>query len=301
MKLFVFGLGYTAGHFVEAYRDHFAEICGTVRSAEKQEALRAAGFQAHRFDAGRGDDGIADELARSDALLVSVPPVAGSDIVLETFSDLITSSSRLRWVGYLSTVGVYGDAGGGWVNEDTPPDPVNDRSRSRVIAERRWLDLGRTSHCSTHLFRLGGIYGPGRNALPRVVQGDARRIIKPGQFFNRIHVADVAQVLMSSIRSPSRNTIYNVVDDEPAPPQDVITYAAKLLGRAPPPEEAFADANLGAMAKSFYGDNKRVLNTRIKRDLGVVLQFPTYRHGLEALLAAGEGAGHSATTPGSAS
>lgn len=289
MKLFVFGLGYTALRFIEIHRETFTEVYGTVRSDEKRSALESAGISTFRFDGTVPDARLMDALLRSDAILASVPPLAASDPVLDQFSDAIRAAPGPRWIGYLSTVGVYGDAAGGWVGEDTPVDPVNERSRARVLAESAWLDLGRMSPASVQIFRLAGIYGPGRNALRRVMDGSARRVIKPGQIFNRIHVDDIAQVLMASIRSPARNAIYNLADDEPSPPQDVISYAAELLGREPPPEELFAEAKMGAIAESFYQDNKRVVNARIKRDLGVTLKYPTYREGLQALLAAGEG------------
>jgi nucleoside-diphosphate-sugar epimerase len=208
---------------------------------------------------------------------------------LRSFSDAVSSASRLRWVGYLSTVGVYGNANGGWVDETTLPSPVNERSRHRIAAEGQWLDLGKDTPFAVQVFRLAGIYGPGRNALLKVADGTARRLIKPGQVFNRIHTADIAHVLMASIKRPSRNKIYNVADDEPSPSQDVITYAARLLGLEPPPEVAFAEADLSPMARSFYRDNKRVRNARIKDELRVTLRFPTYREGLEALHASGEG------------
>jgi nucleoside-diphosphate-sugar epimerase len=202
-------------------------------------------------------------------------------------ADVIASSPRLRWIGYLSTVGVYGDAGGQWVDEDTAPSSVTARARQRIEAEQRWLRLGQDAPFSVQVFRLAGIYGPGRNALQRVMDGTAKRLVKPGQVFNRIHVDDIAQVLMSSMERPSGNTIYNVADDEPGPPQDVIAYAAELLGREPPPETPFDEAQLTPMARSFYQDNKRVRNTRLKTDLGVTLHYPTYRDGLRALLASG--------------
>jgi hypothetical protein len=290
MNLFIFGPGYTAQQFIRIHRDRFARIGGTFRTSEGGEALQACGIVPYFFDAESHDAGILDEIARADALLVSIPPVFGADPVARSLSDAITSAPRLRWIGYLSTVGVYGDAGGAWVDETTPPDPVNERSRHRVAAENQWLDLGRSaSSFAVQVFRLAGIYGPGRNALLRVADGTARRIVKPGQVFNRIHVADIAQVLMASIERPNRNAIYNVADDEPGPPQDVITYAARLLGVEPPPEVPFAQADLGPMARSFYEDNKRVRNTRIKDELGVRLLFPTYREGLKALHASGEG------------
>jgi len=291
MNLFVFGPGYAAQQFIAIYRQRFTRISGTFRSEKKAEALKISGIVPYFFDADSFDPDILAEIDRADALLVSVPPTLGSDPVLRTFQDAITSAPRLRWVGYLSTVGVYGDAGGAWVDENTPPSPVNERSRHRIAAENQWLDLGRSAAFCVQLFRLAGIYGPERNALLKVADGTAQRVVKPGQVFNRVHTADIAQVLMASIDRPVRNAIYNVADDEPCPPQDVITYAAHLLGLAPPPEVAFATADLSPMARSFYQDNKRVQNTRIKHELGVRLRFPTYREGLKALHAAGEGVG----------
>jgi dTDP-4-dehydrorhamnose reductase len=289
MNLFVFGPGYTALQFIHAYRGRFARISGTFRSEAKAEALQASGIAPSFFDAERYNSGILDEVARADALLVSIPPAFGSDPVLRSLAGAIASAPHLRWIGYLSTVGVYGDANGGWVDETTSPSPVNERSRHRIAAESQWLDLGKDAPFAVQIFRLAGIYGPGRNALLKVTDGTARRLIKPGQVFNRIHTADVAQALMASIERPSRNTVYNVADDEPGPPQDVITYAARLLGLEPPPQVPFAEADLGPMARSLYQDNKRVRNSRMKDELGVTLRFPTYREGLEALHASGEG------------
>jgi nucleoside-diphosphate-sugar epimerase len=185
---------------------------------------------------------------------------------------------------------VYGDAGGAWVDETTPPNPATARARQRIAAERQWLELGAGAPFAVQIFRLAGIYGPGRNALVKVADGTAKRIIKPGQVFNRIHTDDIAQVLMASIGRPSRNALYNVADDEPGPPQDVIAYAAELLGREPPPEIPFEEADQTPMARAFYEDNKRVRNARIKSELGVTLCYPTFRDGLRALLQAGEAA-----------
>ena len=289
MNLFIFGPGYTAQQFIRAHAARFARIGGTLRSDGNAQALRASGLHPCRFDGKRHDPAMLDEIARADALLVSIPPTNGSDPVLKSFAQAIASAPRLRWVGYLSTVGVYGEANGAWVDEATPPNPIGERSRHRLAAEAQWLELGQGAPFAVQVFRLAGIYGPGRNALLRVADGTARRIIKPGQVFNRIHVGDIAQVLMASIERPNRNAIYNVADDEPGPPQDVIAYAAHLLDLEPPPEVPFAQAGLGPMARSFYEDNKRVRNTRIKDELGVTLRFPTYREGLKALHASGEG------------
>ena len=289
MNLFVFGPGYTAQRFIDTYRDRFTRICATYRSPDKAEVLQASSIVPYFFDGESYDAGILDELARAKTVIVSIPPASEWDPVLRHFSGALASAPYLRWVGYLSTVGVYGNANGGWVDENTPPNPVNERSRHRIMAEQQWLELGREVAFAVQIFRLAGIYGPGRNALLKVADRTARRIIKPGQVFNRIHTSDIAKVLIASIERPSRNMIYNVADDAPGPPQDVIAYAAKLLGREPPPEEPFAEAAMRPMARSFYRDNKRVLNTRIKEELGVTLQFPTYRQGLEALFASGEG------------
>jgi nucleoside-diphosphate-sugar epimerase len=289
MNLFVFGLGYSVRQFLSLYRERLSAIAGTVRTPEKARAMEAEGIEAYRFDGADYDPGIPDRIARADALLVSVPPVREADPVLEHFSDAIASAPDLRWVGYLSTVGVYGHADGAWVDETTPPNPATVRSRHRIAAEQEWLALGDSAPFAVQIFRLAGIYGPGRNALVKVADGSAKRIVKPGQVFNRIHTTDIAQVLMASIESPSRNAIYNVADDEPGPPQDVIAYAAHLLGREPPPEVPFEEADQAPMARSFYSDNKRVRNTRIRTELGVTLRYPTYREGLQALLEAGEG------------
>jgi nucleoside-diphosphate-sugar epimerase len=289
MNLFVFGLGYSVRQFLSLYRERFTEIGGTVRKPEKVRAMEAEGIQALRFDGTDFDPRILERIARADALLVSVPPVSETDPVLDHFAEAIASAPHLRWIGYLSTVGVYGHADGDWVDETTPPNPATIRSRHRIAAEREWLALGESAPFAVQIFRLAGIYGPGRNALVKVADGSAKRIVKPGQVFNRIHTTDIAQVLMASIESPCRNAIYNVADDEPGPPQDVIAYAADLLGREPPPEVPFEEAEMTPMARTFYEDNKRVRNTRIRTELGVTLRYPTYRQGLQALLESDEG------------
>ncbi len=225
----------------------------------------------------------------ADALLVSIPPDEEGDPVLARFAGAIASASHLSWIGYLSTIGVYGDHGGAWIDEATPPKPVSDRSKERLAAENAWLDLGARSGKAVHIFRIAGIYGPGRNALKNLADGTAKRIVKPGQVFNRIHVADIAAVLMASIERPRAGAIYNLADDEPAPAQDVVAYAAGLAGVPPPPEVPFAEVRLGPMAASFYGESKRASNRLIKDELGVRLRYPTYREGLQALRAAGEG------------
>jgi nucleoside-diphosphate-sugar epimerase len=289
MKLFVFGLGYSASHFARVYRDRFARIAATVTSQDKANSLSANGIDARLFSPDYVDPGIERLLRDSDALLISVPPDQTGDPVLARFSDAAAGAPHLTWIGYLSTIGVYGDRRGGWVDETTPPCPISDRSRERLAAENAWLDLGTRSGKAVHVFRIAGIYGPGRNALRQLADGTAKRIIKPGQVFNRIHVDDIAAALMASFEKPRAGAIYNLADDEPAPAADVVAHAARLAGVVPPPEVPFEEARLGPMAASFYGESKWAANRLIKSELGVRLRYPTYREGLEALRAAGEG------------
>jgi nucleoside-diphosphate-sugar epimerase len=289
MNLFVFGYGYSSATLVRAHRDRFAQVHATVRSAAKAQSIAADGVTGRVFDGSTADDAIAADLAAADALLVSVPPDATGDPVLRRFGDVIAEAPRLAWIGYLSTVGVYGDHGGGWVDETTPPDPASERSIRRREAEEAWLELGRSNGKAVHVFRLAGIYGPGQNALVNLREGAARRIVKPGQVFNRIHVEDIAGAVMASLARPSAGAIYNVADDEPAPPQDVVAFAADLMGVPVPPDMPFDTAVLSPMARSFYGENKRVSNRKLKDELGYAFRYPTYRAALRALFAAGDG------------
>ena len=283
MKLLVFGLGFSARHVAQRLQIAGAHVTATVRSRAKADGLAQAGITARVFSPDHVDAQIADDIAASDAILISVPPGESGDPVLASFAAPIAAAPNLRWVGYLSTVGVYGDHAGNWVDETTPTTPGKGRSRLRTTTEQAWLALG------AHVFRLSGIYGPGRNQLVQLASGTARRIVKPGQVFNRIHVADIAAVVEASLARPRRGGIYNVTDSEPAPPQDVVAFAAGLCGIEPPPEIPFESAELSPMARSFYAESKRVRNDSIKRELGVHLRYPTYREGLTALRADGEG------------
>jgi nucleoside-diphosphate-sugar epimerase len=238
--------------------------------------------------AGRDDTAIRSALLASDALVVSAPPDSGGDPGARLLGEAIAESG-IRWIGYLSTTGVYGDCEGRWIDETAPERPQTEASRLRLAAEREWLRLGEETGRSTQVFRLSGIYGPGRNALANLRNGAARRIVKPGQVFNRIHVDDIVSTLLASMDRPRAGAVYNLADDEPAPPQDVIAYAASLLGREPPPEIPFEEAALGPVAARFYGENKRIANRLLKDELGVKLAYPNYREGLNALHAAGEG------------
>lgn len=284
-RLLCFGLGFSARHLVARLDRSIWSIAGTVRDAEAALKLRRDGIDAFVFDGGGRTPGLDAAIASATHVLISAPPDAAGDPVLASYAQDLAAAPTLSWVGYLSTVGVYGDHAGRWVDEATPVAPVSQRSRHRVAAELQWLEFARDSGKRVVIFRLAGIYGPGRSAIDSVRSGRARRIVKPGQRFNRIHVADIARVVESSMAGRGRATILNVTDDEPAPPQDVITYAASLLFAPIPPEIAFDDADLSPMAQTFYGENKQVRNDLMKKDLGLELAFPTYREGLEQLAA----------------
>lgn len=291
-RLFVFGLGYSALVFARRARARGWRVAGTTRSPDNAAALAAAeGIEAHVFARGRPLAAARGALAGVTHLLVSIPPDAQGDAALDIHgADIAAAVPGLRWAGYLSTTGVYGDRGGEWVGEDAGLHPTGPRGAARVAAERGWLDLLRVG-VPMHVFRLAGIYGPGRSAFDALRDGTARRIVKPGQVFSRIHVEDIARVLEASISRPDPGAVYNVCDDEPAPPQDVVAYAAGLLDMAPPPEISFAEAapTMSEMARSFYRDSKRVSNRRIRDRLGARLEFPDYRVGLRAILAAERG------------
>lgn len=278
------GHGYSAEALARRLLAQGWTVIGTTRSAEKAARLRAEGVEALVWPDGAGLDAA---LARATHLLTSVAPEGGADPVLARASDAIAAAApHIAWAGYLSTTGVYGDHAGGWVDEATPLTPTTARGRARVAAEAEWRALAEAAGLPLHIFRLAGIYGPGRGPFEKVRAGTARRIVKPGQVFSRIHVEDIATVLAASIARPDPGAVYNVCDDDPAPPEEVIAHAAQLLGLPPPPEEAFDPAAMTPMAASFYAESKRVRNDRLKRDLGVRLAYPTYREGLAAVLAA---------------
>jgi nucleoside-diphosphate-sugar epimerase len=286
-RLFCFGLGYSALVLAERLRRRGWVVAGTCRSEANRAALARDGIAAHLFDRDRPLADPATALAGTTHLLSSVPPDAAGDPVIDRHGGDIGAIGRsLAWSGYLSTTGVYGDRAGGWVDETAPLRPTGERGHRRSAAETAWLDLWRRDGVPVHLFRLAAIYGPGRSALDQVRAGTARRIDKPGQVFSRIHVEDIASVLEASMARPNPGTAYNVCDDDPAPPQDVVAFACALLGVESPPLVPFAEAGLSEMARSFYDDNKRVANARIKEELGVRLRYPSYSAGLRALLAA---------------
>jgi nucleoside-diphosphate-sugar epimerase len=285
-RLFCFGLGYSAGFLARALAAERWAIAGTAREEPACAALAAQGYDMHVLGPDdRPLDDPAAALAGATHVLLSIPPDDSGDPVFAVHGRLLAGLPELRWAGYLSTTGVYGDRAGAWVDETTPPLPAGERGRRRLAAEERWLGLWRDRGLPIHIFRLAGIYGPGRDPLDPVRQGRARRIDKPGHVFSRIHVADLVTVLRASLARPRPGAIYNVCDDEPAAQGDVVAFACALLGQPPPPAVPFAAAGLSPVARSFYDDNKRVANGLIKRELGIKLAYPSYREGLRALAA----------------
>ncbi len=278
MRLLCVGHGYSARALAPLLLGRGWEVAGTTRSDAKAEDLRETGVRPILWP---GSD-LSAEIAHATHILHSVSPEDGDPVLRAHGPDLAAAS--LDWFGYLSTTGVYGDHAGGWVDEQTPPAPSTERGAERVRAETAWRALAESHRLPLHIFRLAGIYGPGRGPFAKVREGRARRIVKPGQVFSRIHVDDIAAVCLASIDRPDPGAVYNVCDDDPAPPQEVIAHAADLLGVEWPPEVAFDDACLSPMARSFYAESKRVRNDRIKTELGVVLRYPSYREGLAALL-----------------
>jgi dTDP-4-dehydrorhamnose reductase len=292
--LFCFGLGYSAQHFITKFGGRLRRLAGTVTTREKAAAIASAGIGGHKveafvFDGSEAAPSVTAALMDAAALLVSVPP-GERDAVLAQFGDTIAGAPRLQSIVYLSTIGVYGDHAAAWVDETTPPAPISERSRERLAAEQAWQELGAHAGIPVAILRLAGIYGPGQNALAQVARGSARRIDKPGQVFNRIHVADIAQAIDAAFTKRA-NGVFNVTDDEPTPQGVPIAFAAELLAVAPPPEIPFAEAakEMSPMALSFYRESKRVKNDKLKRELGVSLRYPNYRDGLRALFANGEG------------
>ena len=282
MNLFCFGLGYCADYLSAKLIKQGWQVSATCRTSEKAALLEASGIRPVLLS---GKKVTVTDLDKADHILISVPPEQdGSDPVIN-FAEaaLAALQDQLKWVGYLSTTGVYGDHQGAWIDEETPAGLLSERGQRRVAAEAQWAATG----LPMHYFRLAGIYGPGRNSLRALQNGTARRVVKQGQVFSRIHLADITRILEASMANPNAGRAYSVCDDTPAPPQDVVTYAAELMGVSPPALQDFATAELSPMARSFYGENKRIRNNRIKEELGVSLEYPDYRAGLSALWESG--------------
>jgi nucleoside-diphosphate-sugar epimerase len=285
--LICLGLGYSAEHYVKDFGEKFDRIVGTMRSAERAAALNAqpdGRCRAVVFDGKTATPDLQGAIAEADAALISIPQDEDGDPVLRVCGEAFARAARLHSVVYLSTVGVYGDCGGAWVDEESPAAPTSDRGGNRLAAEQVWRDFGARRGVAVAILRLAGIYGPGRNALTQLARGQARRIVKPGQVFNRIHVGDIAQAIDAAFTQRASG-IFNVADDEPSPQGDPIAFAAQLTGVDPPPEVPFEQAapSMSPMALSFWQECRRVKNDKLKRELGVRLRYPTYREGLRAL------------------
>jgi len=281
--LFCFGLGYTAMALSRRLDAEGWTIRGTCQNVKRRHALSALGIKAEVFD-GKQRMTSASILANSTHVLISIPPTLEGDPALYHHAKDIADIGSVRWVGYLSTTGVYGNHNGNWVDETSTLKPTSQRSERRLLAENGWRDWGRRTNIPTQIFRLASIYGPGRSVIDRIKAGTATRISKPGHYFSRIHVEDLATALSASINRPAPEGLYNVCDDEPAEPASVTAYAYNLLGRSPPTEISIDDAQLSPKARTFWRDNKRVRNNRIKEQLGVELAFPNYRSGLHNLV-----------------
>ncbi len=285
--LLAVGLGYSARATAERLAAQSGwHIAGTARGAEALEAIRAAGYEGLLFTGDAPSVELARAIGEATHLLISAAPDVTGDPLLMQHRAELDAASNLQWIGYLSTIGVYGDHQGGWVDEMTKPRPVWDRSHWRLYAEQAWEAFAAARGVPLQIFRLAGIYGPGRSPLERMRAGRERTIVKPGQVFNRIHVDDIAATVLAGIEAGARATgVFNVTDDEPAAPEDVAAYAAVLLGIEPPPLVPWEEAApmMNPMARSFYAETKRVRNRRIKAELDVVLAYPTYREGLGAL------------------
>jgi nucleoside-diphosphate-sugar epimerase len=277
--LFCFGLGFTSTNLANQLLEKGWRVSGTSRTSDKFPKLKTMGITPHIFDEDLPLDNLWDFNSVTH-ILTSIPPKEDGDIVLNYHLDELQALPNLKWVGYLSTTGVYGDHQGEWVTEETPVSPPNARSKYRVEAEKAWLESG----LPVHIFRLAGIYGKGRSSIESLKKGTARRIYKEGQVFSRIHVEDIAQILTASIEKPNIGSIYNCADNNPAPQAEVVEYAAKLIGVEPPELVPFEDADLSPMARSFYMSNRRVSNKKIKDELGVKLKYPDYKSGLKSCL-----------------
>ncbi len=275
--LFCFGYGFSARCLAERLREKGWKIATTARSPEKCAALRAQGINAHLWPIASLPEVWGDNV---HVLISAAPDANGDPVLAQHREEIVSLVDRIAWLGYLSTTAVYGDRNGGWVDETSELQPASARGARRVEAEKAWLDLA--PEAPAHVFRLAGIYGPGRGPLEKVRAPDAKRVIKEGQVFGRTHIEDIANVCEASIARPNPGNVYNVTDDFTCPPQEVLEYAADLLNIPHPPAVDFETAEMSAMARSFYGENKRVSNEKIKSELGVTLKYPTYREGLAA-------------------
>jgi nucleoside-diphosphate-sugar epimerase len=282
---FFFGMGYTSLATARAMHrliDPGLPVAGTTRSDDHEEQFADTAYRIHVFDGVSPGATLEEDLAKSSHVVLSIPPDESGDPAYNLHRANLDASRSLRWLGYFSTVGVYGNFDGAWIDETAPTRPLNSRSRHRLAVEDAWRSYAEARGVPLLILRLAGIYGSGRSAFDKLRDGTARRIVKPGQVFNRIHVDDIGRITALAAQR-ELSGIFNLADNEPAPPQDLVSYAAGLLGTEPPPETPFAEAQLTEMARSFYSDNKRVSSRAIQEALGTELLYPTYRHGLDAI------------------
>lgn len=285
MGVFFFGMGYSSlasARAIHQLIDSAIPIAGTTRSQERAEQMVDSAYRIHVFDGEAPGETLGEDLAKATHVILSIPPDEHGDPALNHHRAALDAAKDLEWICYYSTVGVYGDFGGAWIDESADTNPINKRSRQRVEAEAAWREYAAQRGVPLLILRLAGIYGPGRSAFDKLRDGTARRIVKPGQVFNRIHVEDIGRVTALAAARKLAGT-FNLCDNEPAPPQDLVTYAAGLIGVTPPAEVPFDLAEMTEMARSFYSDNKRVSNKAIKQALGIELIYPTYREGLDAI------------------
>lgn len=285
MGVFFFGMGYSSlatARAIHQNLDPEVPISGTTRTLDNAELLADTAYRIHVFDGVTPGETVADDVMRATHVILSIPPDDNGDPAFNLHRDALDAAPNLEWLGYFSTVGVYGDFGGAWIDESAPTRPLNNRSKIRLAVEEQWRKYAAERGVPLLILRLAGIYGPGRSAFDKLRDGTARRIVKANQVFNRIHVDDIGRVTQLAAAQKLGGT-FNLSDDEPAPPQDLVTYAARLMGVPPPPEVPFEQASMTEMARSFYSDNKRVSSKAIKEALGIELLYPTYREGLEAI------------------
>ena len=285
MGVFFFGMGYSSlatAHAIHEIIDTDVPIAGTTRTEEGVERLAESPYRLHVFDGMKRGATLGADLGKASHVVLSIPPNDNGDPALNLHADDLLAAPDLQWLCYFSTVGVYGDFGGEWIDETAPTRPINKRSQQRVEVEQRWAEFAARRGVPLLVLRLAGIYGPGRSSFDKLREGTARRIVKPGQVFNRIHVDDIGRITALAARARLGGT-FNLSDDEPAPPQDLVEYAANLMGVPVPPGIPFESAQMTEMARSFYSDNKRVSNKAIRAALGTDLLYPNYRVGLDAI------------------
>lgn len=282
--VFFFGFGYVAAFVAMKLETLGCKISGTTTNKEKKEFMEARGYNSYLFSRNRMIPDILSVMSDVTHIVLAIPPDGEGDLVFDMYANDLAYIKNLQWIGYLSATSIYGDHEGAWVNEDTVPSPTSRRGSLRLKAEEDWKSYYSSDNLPLHIFRLAGIYGPGRSALDSVLSGVAKRIDKPGHVFNRIHIDDIVQTLVASMMQPNPFSIYNLSDDDPAPSHELIQYTCNLLGLETPPLVPFTQTDIAPIMRSFYKDNKRLRNDKIKDELGIKLLYPDYKSGLRACM-----------------